>query len=365
MHVPFLDLKRQYLELKPQIDRSISEVLHSGTYILGSRVQEFEHAFASYCQCAYGVGVASGTDAIYLALRSWEIGPGDEVITAPLTAFATVAAILKTGAVPAFADVEEDTLTLDPDAVSAVIGPNTRAIVAVDLYGCPSRLPALYSIAEKKGIILIEDACQAHGSQIGDRRAGSFGHAACFSFYPTKNLGGFGDGGMVVTQNRGVAERIRMLRNYGETSRFKSELPGVNSRLDELQAAILNVKLAYLDEWNQRRCSLAQAYRERIAGLGIQLPSEPEGTCSNFHLFVVRSPRRDSLIDFLKSRGIETAVHYPTLAYRQPVFHGSATDPCCPVAEREIGKILSLPLYPQINPGELVAVCNAIREFGR
>lgn len=363
--VPFLDLRREYLELREDIDAAVSRVFGRGRYILGPELEAFESAFAAYCGSRHAVGVASGTDALYLALRALGVGRGEEVITTPLSAFASVAAIAQTGAVPVFADLDPTTLTLRCDAVVERIGPATRAILVVHLYGCPADAEGLRTIAREHGLWLVEDACQAHGTKLNGQQVGTFGEAGCFSFYPTKNLGAAGDGGIVVTDQDGLADHLRQLRNYGESARFYNPMWGVNSRLDELQAAVLGAKLRHLDRWNQRRRELAENYARRLGHLDLRLPATPPAGEPNFHLFVVRSKNRERLRSFLESRGIETAVHYPRLIYQQPVFEKTLPEHFtgCPVAEQAVSEILSLPLYPQLTEEEQEYVSAALQGF--
>ncbi|RME35204.1 MAG: DegT/DnrJ/EryC1/StrS family aminotransferase, partial [Thermoflexia bacterium] len=303
--IPVFDLTRQYAGLKEEIDAAIGRVLARGRFILGEEVATFEEEFAAACGVACAVGVASGTDALHLALRACGIGPGDEVITVSHTAVATVAAIELAGARPVLVDVDPRRYTMDPARVEERITPRTRAILPVHLYGCPADLAPLLEMARRYGLLLIEDCAQAHGARYRGRPVGSWGEIAAFSFYPTKNLGAFGDGGAVVTNDPTLAERVRLLREYGWARRYISHLRGTNSRLDELQAAVLRVKLRYLESWNARRREIAALYRELlsegVARWGLVLPEEPPDARHVYHLYVVRTPHRDALREHLKS----------------------------------------------------------------
>jgi dTDP-4-amino-4,6-dideoxygalactose transaminase len=321
-------------------------VFASARYVLGPEVEAFEREFAAFLGIGHAVGVANGTDAVELALRAAGIGPGDEVITVAHTAVATVCAIERSGARPIFVDVKPDDYTIDPRAIPAAITPRTRAIVAVHLYGQPARMKELRAVADRNKLLLIEDCAQAHGARYGGRFVGTFGHVAAFSFYPTKNLGAFGDGGAVVTPDGALADRVRRLRNYGQADRYRHEdAGGFNSRLDELQAALLRVGLRRLAEENAERQRLADRYLSRL-----RLPALPcsmPGTDHVYHLFVVRHPNRDGFRDGLRRRGVETLVHYPIPVHLQPAYARLGGKPGdLPVTERAAREVLSLPLYP-------------------
>ncbi len=368
--IPVFDLTRQYAGLKEEIDAAIGRVLARGRFILGEEVATFEEEFAAACGVACAVGVASGTDALHLALRACGIGPGDEVITVSHTAVATVAAIELAGARPVLVDVDPRRYTMDPARVEERITPRTRAILPVHLYGCPADLAPLLEMARRYGLLLIEDCAQAHGARYRGRPVGSWGEIAAFSFYPTKNLGAFGDGGAVVTNDPALAERVRLLREYGWARRYISHLRGTNSRLDELQAAVLRVKLRYLESWNARRREIAALYRELlsegVARWGLVLPEEPPDARHVYHLYVVRHPRRDALQAFLSERGIGTLIHYPVPVHLQPAYadlgHGEGS---LPVTETLAREVLSLPMYPELTDGEVRAVAGGILQFLR
>jgi dTDP-3-amino-3,4,6-trideoxy-alpha-D-glucose transaminase len=350
--------KAQYLASKPEIDAAITRVLDRGWYVLGDEVRAFEREFSAYCGVAHGVGVANGTDAIHLALRALGIGPGDEVITVAHTAVATVAAIRMVGATPVFVDIDPTTFALDPKQLPAAVTPRTKAIVAVHLYGHVADVEAIALAAP--GVPLIEDCAQATGAMLGDRRAGSIGQLACFSFYPTKNLGALGDGGMVVTADAALATRVRELREYGWRARYVSAIEGVNSRLDELQAAILRIKLRRLDADNDSRRAIAARYHEALATSGLVLPSERPGVRHVYHLYVVRSPDRDQLQQRAKAAGVGTLVHYPVPIHRQPAYATLHPGPL-PETERAAREVLSLPMYPELSSEAVETVVQVLR----
>jgi dTDP-4-amino-4,6-dideoxygalactose transaminase len=367
MRVPFLNLKRQLEEVGAETQRALGEVLASGAYILGREVEDFEVEWARFCGARGAAGVGNGTDALSLALvASGAVRPGlgDEVITTPLTAGYTALAILNAGATPVFADIDPHTLTLNPDAIAKAVTPRARAVVPVHLYGRMADMEAVCEAAERRGLFVIEDAAQAHGASLGGRRAGSHGHAAAFSFYPTKNLGAYGDGGMVTSNDAGLIERVKELRQGGHESALRAKPPaGLNSRLDEMQAAALRVKLRRLEAWNSRRQALAEAYSRELSHCPkLTLPAPHEKDAHVFHLFVTQHPERERLREHLSARGVETLIHYPYLLHQQPLFRHTAQAPL-PVAESVVSKILSLPLYPHLTEEELRAVASAILDF--
>ncbi len=364
--VPFFDYLRQYEGLAGRLDAAIARVLHSGRLILDREVASFERAFSGYCGAGHGVGVNSGTDAIQVALRAAGVGAGDEVITVPNTSVGTVSAICSAGATPVFADVLDDSLLIDPDRVREKITPRTKAVIPVHLFGQAAEMDAVMDAASGRGIAVIEDCAQSHGAEYRGRKTGSIGLAGCFSFYPTKNLGSFADAGMIVTSDPGLAARARAIRTYGWERRDVSVVGGINSRLDEIQAAVLREKLPFLDDWNQRRYEHAMQYKQLLAGLPLALPSIPSGMLHVFHLFVVRTPRRDALAAHLAARGIGTLVHYPVPIHLQPAYERLGQGPgSCPVSEKAQGEILSLPLFPELTRPELEEVCSAIHDFFR
>lgn len=364
MHVPFLDLTAQYRTIESEIRAALDRVFERGRFILGPEVEAFEAEFAAYLGVPYAVGVASGTDGLTLALQALGVGPGDEVITVSHTAVATVVGIERSGARPVLVDVDPATWTIDPAAVRAAVTDRTRAVVAVHLYGNPADMDALLEIGQAHGLYLIEDACQAHGARYRRQRVGTLGHVGVFSFYPTKNLGGYGDGGMVVTADPTVAERLRRLREYGWRQRFISEQAGTNSRLDEIQAACLRVKLSRLDEWNERRRTLARLYRESLRDTPVQFQGVLPDAEPVYHLLVIRVPDRDGLQAFLAEHGIGTMVHYPQAVHQQPAYrHLSRRD--LSVTEQIVQEILSLPMYPELPEAAVGYVADCIRAFYR
>lgn len=364
MQVRFGDLAREYEEIGSEIDASVSLVLRRGWFVLGPEVAAFEAAFAAYNDVAYGIGCASGTEAIALALMAAEVGPGDKVITVAHTAVPTISAISMTGARPVFVDIRPDTCLMDVGLVEAAITSHTAAIVPVHLYGQCVDMRPLLDLAGRYAIPVIEDCAQAHGASYRGSKAGSMGLMAAFSFYPSKNLGCYGDGGAVTTRVPALAEKLEMLRNYGQRQRYYHEVIGINSRLDEIQAAILAAKLPHLDAWNRRRRQIAGLYTTGLAGLPVSLPCEMPGAEHVYHLYVIQAAERDRLQAFLAGRGIQTLIHYPIPAHLQPAYAGLGYKPgSLPVTERVAGAILSLPMYPQLTDAEVNRVVDAIREF--
>ncbi|MBI3891756.1 MAG: DegT/DnrJ/EryC1/StrS family aminotransferase [Candidatus Wallbacteria bacterium] len=362
--IPQSDLKRQYAEISAELHAAVDRVFASGWFILGPEVEAFEREFAAYHQVSHAVGVANGTEAIHLALRAMGVGPGDEVLIPDNTAFPTAVGVTSCGATPVFVDVDPLTSNLDPAAIEARVTSRTKAVVPVHLYGFPADLDPILALCERLGLALVEDACQAHGTGYKGRRVGTFGRMGCFSFYPSKNLGAYGDGGAILTNDAGLAEKLRMLRNYGQTRRYYHATTGINSRLDELQAAMLRVKLGRLDGWIEKRRRLACKYHGALAGLPVEIPLMPPIGFHTYHLFVVRCPERDRLAQHLAGRGIGTLIHYPVPLHLQEAFTPmghKAGD--FPVTERLAGQILSLPLFPEMADEELERVANAVREF--
>ncbi len=356
----------QYLAHKAEIDATILRVLDEGWYVLGQEVQRFETEFASYVNARFAIGVGSGTDALHLALRACGVGQGDEVVTVSHTAVATAAAIELCGACPVLVDIEPDYYTIDPGKIEQCIGPRTRAIIPVHLYGQATELVGVLDVARRYGLSVIEDCAQAHGAKYLDRRLGSWGDLGCFSFYPTKNLGALGDGGMVVTSDPALAERVRLLREYGWSDRYVSHIAGVNSRLDEVQAALLRVKLRYLDAGNAARFQLASSYGAALRGTHIITPKCRPNTTHVYHQYVIRISDRDELQAFLKSRGVGALVHYPVPVHLQPAYRGRLRgSDDLPHTERAAREVLSLPLYPELRESELQTVVESIRAFVR
>ncbi len=368
--VPQSDPKAGYLEHRMEIDIAIKRVLESGWYILGQEVEAFEKDFASFVGVGYAVGVGNGTDALELALRACGIGPGDLVFTVSHTAVATMAAIELVGAAPVLVDIDPDTYTMDPQSLAEALAHSPagkpRAILPVHLYGQAADMPAILELARKYKLQVIEDCAQSHGAMLGGRMTGTFGDMAAFSFYPTKNLGALGDGGMVVTADAGLAERVRLLRQYGWRTRYVSEISGGNSRLDEVQAAILRIKLGYLKSDNARRNELARLYDGLLKDTRLTLPKTRLGAAHVFHQYVVRSFRRDALAERLKQEGIGTIIHYPVPIHLQPAYSGRLSRVVSlSHTEKVAQEILSLPMYPQLTNEQVQYVCAAIVKFHR
>lgn len=349
MQVPFVDLKAQYLTIKEEVDAAILNVLASTQFILGEEVKLFEEEFAAFCGSKYAIGVASGTDALHLALRACGIGPGDEVIVPSNTFIATALAVSYSGASVRFCDVNEDTLLMDVKNVEKAVTDKTRAIIPVHLYGQCVDMDPIVEFAKQNRLIVIEDACQAHGALYKDRKAGSLGKIGCFSFYPGKNLGAYGDGGMAVTDDEEITRRLRCLRNYGSEIKYYHPEKGFNSRLDTVQASVLRIKLRKLEGWNSRRYEIAQLYREGLAGSNIRHVQETGCGTHVYHLFVVRVGDRDRVADSLKTKGIQPVIHYPIPIHLQDAYRDSGMGKgSFPVTEKAAGEILSLPMFPEL-----------------
>lgn len=358
--IPFLQLKPS--EDAAAVRAAIDRVIERGWFILGPELEGFEQEFAAACNAAHAVGVGTGTDAIAIALRCLGIGPGDEVITTPISAAYSALAIMMAGARPVFADIDPQRLTIDPAAIEAAVTSRTRAILPVHLYGQPADMPAIMAIAERHNLAVVEDCCQAHLATCGGRRVGSFGVAAAYSFYPTKNLGALGDGGAITFNDRALADRARRLRNGGQTNRYEHAEFGVNSRLDEMQAAILRARLPFLQEWTDRRRALARQYRSQLEGVAaVAVPPELDAG-HVYHLFPVLSDRREQVREALTQGGIDTLVHYPVPIPRQPAL-ASESPAACPVADRVCAQVFSLPLYPTLADGDVSRVADALRRI--
>ena len=357
--IPFLQLTPR--EDADAVRAAIDRVIARGWFVLGPEVEAFEDEFARACGAAHAVGVGSGTDALALILRALGIGGGDEVITTPLSAAYSALAIMMAGARPVFADVDPARLTIDPACITRAIGPRTRAVVPVHLYGQAADMAAIEDIAARHRLAIVEDCCQAHLATVGGRPVGTIGAAGAFSFYPTKNLGALGDGGAVVTNDRALAERIKRLRNGGQTDRDHHAEFGVNTRLDEMQAAILRARLPWLNRWTERRRALARTYREHLAHGSVDVPRQFDPG-HVYHLFVVRSSAREALQAHLAAHGIETLIHYPVPIADQPAMAAAAPAPC-PEAARACGEVLSLPLYPALDDADVEIVAAAVSAF--
>lgn len=362
--IPFLDLKAQYAGIKAELDAAVLKVLASSQYVLGDEVAAFEQEFAAYCGADYAVAVNTGTSALHLALLAAGVGPGDEVVTVPFTFIATVSAICYAGARPVFVDIEPRTFTIDPEKLEAVITPRTKAIIPVHLYGQMADMDPIMDIARHHGLAVVEDACQAHGAEYCGRRAGGMGVSGCFSFYPGKNLGACGEGGMVVTSDLGHAQTIRLLRDWGQSKRYHHDMQGFNYRMDAIQGAILRVKLRHLDMWTEARRSHALHYTELLAGCpAAQSPAEVPGRRHVYHVYAVRSPDRDGLRRRLDEAGVQTGLHYPIPVHLQQAHADlghRAGD--FPVAESAARQVLSLPIFPEMTPRQIERVVDAMHE---
>jgi dTDP-4-amino-4,6-dideoxygalactose transaminase len=363
MAIPLVDLKAQYRTIKPEIDAAVARVFENTSFILGSEVATFEERMASYCEARCAVGVSSGTAALHLCLLACGVKPGDEVITTAFTFIATAAAISHVGATPVMVDIDERTYNIDPAAIEAAITPRTKAIIPVHLYGQPANMDAIMAVAKKHGLRVIEDACQAIGATYRGHKVGAIGDMGCFSFYPSKNLGGAGDGGMVVTNDPALDDQLRKLRDHGRTSHYGHGMIGYTYRLDALQAAVLDVKLDHIDDWNQARRLHAASYTAGLAGSGCITPFEADGCRSVYHVYAVRVPgERDAIVADLRARGIGAGVHYPVPVHLQPAYAALGQGVgSCPVAEACSANILSLPIYPELTTEQVSEVVGALK----
>ncbi len=364
MSVPFVDLRRQYRSLEKQINAAVLDVLDSSKYMLGDYVRAFEQQMETYCGVRHAIGVNSGTDALLLALKACGVGPGDEVVTVAHSFFATAEAIVLAGATPVFVDIDEATYLMNAELLEQAITSRTKAVIPVHLYGQAADMDVITTIARRHKLFVIEDACQACGALYKGRKAGSLGDIGCFSFVPAKNLGGYGDGGLAVTNNDEFAQRIRVYRDHGSPHKYHHDVVGYNSRLDALQAAVLSVKLTKLDEWNETRRQRAHLYTRLLADSGVITPVEHGLGTHIYHLYVVRSRRRDELMKFLSERGIATLIHYPVPIHRQKAFASAQFGPL-PVTERIASEILSLPMFPEMSEDNVREVATAVIEFCR
>jgi dTDP-4-amino-4,6-dideoxygalactose transaminase len=360
--IPFVDLSAQYREIKDEVHAAIAGVLESTQFVLGKEVAAFEEEFAAYCDVEHGIGVNTGTSALHLALLAAGIGRGDEVITVPFTFVATVAAIEYTGARPVFVDIDPATFTMDPAAIEAAITPRTRAILPVHLYGQPADMDPILEIGRRHGLVVIEDACQAHGAEYRGKRVGGLADLGCFSFYPGKNLGAYGEGGMVTTGNPEFVRRIRMLRDWGAERKYHHEMRGFNYRLEGIQGAILRVKLRHLEKWTEARRTAAARYDRLLADSGIETPRVEPNARHVYHLYVIRTAARKQWQEALQADGIQTGIHYPIPVHRMPAY----ADLCGPAdrfphAERAAEEVLSLPMFPEISADQCETVARALR----
>ena len=361
MNIPFLDLGAAYRELQTEIDAAVARTLASGYYIGGPEVEAFETEFATYCGATQAIGVANGLDALHLALRAMDVGSGDEVIVPSNTYIATWLAVSQCGATPVPVEPDARTYNIDPTLIEAAITPRTKVILPVHLYGQPADMDPILAIARKHGLRVLEDGAQAHGARYKGRRLGAHGDAVAWSFYPGKNLGAMGDGGAVTTNDSQLADRIRVLRNYGSRVKYVNEVQGYNSRLDPLQAAILRVKLSHLDDWNSRRSAIAQRYHEGLVDGGLTLPCVPDWAEPVWHLYVVQHLQRDTLHKALAEASIGTLIHYPIPPHRQQAYAGLAMkDGDFPIAEKMARQVLSLPIGPQLSTQEVAAVVTSL-----
>jgi dTDP-4-amino-4,6-dideoxygalactose transaminase len=360
--IPLVDLQAQFASIRDEVEPAIAGVLERCDFVLGEAVESLEVNFAAYCQAPHAVGVDSGISALELIMRAWGIGPGDEVITATNSFIASASAISFTGATPVLVDVHPETYLMTAETVARAITPRTKAIMPVHLYGQAVDMAPIMALAEAHSLLVVEDACQAHGARYQGRKVGSLGHAAAFSFYPGKNLGAYGDGGMVVTRSGSLAERVRELRNYGQRQKYCHVSLAYNRRLDTLQAAVLDVKLRHLDRWNGRRAAIAARYRSLLADLPIQLPVVEPGREHVYHLFVIQTENRDAVLQGLKDAGIGAGIHYPIPIHQQPAYADLGyRDGSFPVAEAAAGRLLSLPVYPEMTDEQVDDVAAVLR----
>ena len=360
--IQFLDLKAPHVELREEINAAIARVVDSGWYILGPEVDAFESEYAAYCEASHCIGLANGLDALHLALRAMDVGPGDEVIVPSNTYIATWLAVSQCGATPVPVEPDARTYNIDPALIEAAITPRTKVILPVHLYGQPADMDPILAIARKHGLRTLEDGAQAHGARYKGRRIGAHGDAVAWSFYPGKNLGALGDGGAVTTNDPELADRIRVLRNYGSRVKYVNEVQGYNSRLDPLQAAVLRVKLARLDAWNARRADVAATYLQGFGESGLLLPHVPDWASPAWHLFVVRHPQRDALQQRLQEAGVGTLIHYPIPPHRQAAYAEAGFAPdAFPIASRMADEVLSLPMGPHLSIDDAMAVVAAGR----
>ena len=362
-NIPLVDLKAQYAALKPEIDSALQRIFDNTSFILGREVAQFEEAFSDHVGVDGAVGVASGTGALHLALLACGVGAGDEVITTAHTFFATAEAVSQTGAKPVFVDIDPLTYNLDPDLVEGAITERTKAIIPVHLYGQPAEMAKIVDIAQRHGLYIIEDAAQAHGAEFQGQRVGSIGHLGCFSFYPGKNLGAYGDGGMVVGNDLELLEKVRRLRNHGRVSKYEHLEVGWGERLDALQAAVLGVKLQYIEEWTELRRDHAHLYTELLADVDVVTPFVAPDVRHVFHLYVIRVNRRDNVLDYLKKKGIGAGIHYPIPLHQQPAYRNTDIGRVSlPVTEQVAQEVLSLPMYPELKEEQIRYIVDAVKE---
>jgi dTDP-4-amino-4,6-dideoxygalactose transaminase len=362
--IPFVDLKVQYHSIKPEIDQAVLSVLESSQFVLGSEVAAFEKDFAQYCQRDFALGVNSGTSALHLALLAAGVGPGDEVITVSFTFVATVAAICYTGATPVFVDIQPDSFTMDPAKVEAAITAKTKAIIPVHLYGQMADMDPILEIARKHNLVVIEDAAQAHGAEYKGQRAGSLGDMGCYSFYPGKNLGAYGEGGAIVTNNAEYTRKIKMLRDWGAEKKYQHVLKGFNYRMEGMQGAILRIKLGHLEEWTEQRRANAGMYQDELKGAKVAIPKEMTGMRHVYHVFAVRSQNREGLQQQLQNDGIQTGIHYPIPVHLLPAYSDLGyTRGDFPQSEKAADEVLSLPMFAELSADCIKQVATAIKGY--
>ena len=366
IELPFVDLQRQYRSIKEEVDTALIESVASAEYILGEELERFEDEFAAYCGARHCVGVGSGTAAIHLVLEALGVSKGDEVIAPANTFLATVLPVLHLGATPVLVDCDDETATINPASVSAAIGPRTVGVLAVHLFGHPSNMGPLQELCARHKLFLVEDAAQAHGARYRGRRTGGLADAAAFSFYPSKNLGAYGDGGAVTTDDAELADRVRLLRNLGQSTKYVHVTGGWNERLDTIQAAVLRVKLRHLDRWNARRRQHADAYADALAPVGVRTPAAASWAEHVWHIFAVRTPKRDELRSALAAEGVATGLHYPVPLHLQQAFPTLRSEPgTFPVTEARASELLSLPMFPELEPHEIRCVADIIEEWSQ
>ena len=364
INIPFGNLQRQYQKYRPEIDKAIQCVLNSGYFILGENVEKFECEFSNYCGLKYGVGVGSGTEALHLALLACDVGCGDEVLTVANTAMPTVSAISFAGAKPVFVDIDENSFNINTALIEEKISEKTKVILPVHLYGNPCRMDDILRIAKKYNVRVIEDCAQAHGTAYKGKKVGSFGDAGCFSFYPSKNLGAFGDGGIIVTDSKELEHKLRLLRNYGQESRYFNIIKGFNSRLDEIQASILRFKLKELDNWNKIRINIAKKYTESFKSLPIIYPQVVSDSMHVFHLYVIRVRNREKFMDYLSRNGVNVLIHYPVPIHLQPAYKDlEIEEGSLPVTEMVSKEIVSIPIYPELEEREVDYIIGKIKNY--
>lgn len=362
--IPFGNLQKQYKKYKKEIDDVIQDILYKGNFILGENVKRFEEEFAEYCGAKFGVGVGSGTEAIHLALVACGINNGDEVVTVPNTAIPTISAISAANATPVFVDIDEFSYNINPGLIEEKINKKTKIIIPVHLYGNPCDMEEILKLAKKYNLKIIEDCAQAHGTEYKGRKVGTFGDAGCFSFYPSKNLGAYGDGGMVISNDAELNHKLKLLRNYGQEKRYFGTIKGFNSRLDEIQAAILRFKLKKLDHWNELRIKIAKKYTDNFSGLDVICPKFENSNKHVFHLYVVRVNDRDNFINYLEKNGIGALIHYPIPIHLQHAYKElNVREGSLPVTEKVSKEIVSIPIYPELEEQEVDYIISKIKEY--